>query len=512
MTLLHLAVLAALGAASGPGPAGARPLPPSYAIPRLPHAGEPSDRSPGIRVWVEGADLFHRGDRVRVYYRTERDAYVTIFRVDTDGRVQVLFPRSPEGENLGYAGATYAVSAFDRGDAFYVDDDPGIGYIFGVASADPFDYGAVLSGGRWDVRAISDGRIHGDPRAALEDLSVQLMSQGYNDYDTHLVPYYVEQHFDYPRFMCYDCHAYTPYSAWDPYSAWCPRFTLVLYNDPFYYYPSYWYPTRYYQGTRVVFRTGFSPRFVFSARAGTTAPGIAYRDRRVNDVPGRGPAERGARGTDVGGVGSIPAPRGFGRRTTTSVSSGAVDQPRGGTPDPRGNGGERGNNGNGGNGNRGDQGGDRGVKGRDPGPPPGEPTGRRESPGIEIVPRPSDAGNGRRNDQTTARETPKSPDGQPRGFTPGQAKPADASRPGEGLYGRRQTDESRPTRPDQSRPQGREMPPSRAPDARPSSPPPRSAPAPQAREAPRQGQSQPRANPRQEPQRGSNPQLTRRRP
>ncbi len=438
MTLLHLAVLAALSVAPGTTPAGARPLPSRYAISRLLHAGDPSDRSPGIRVWISGNDLFRRGDRVRVYYRSERDAYVTIFRVDTDGRVQVLFPRTPYEENLGYGGATYAVSSFERGDAFYVDDDPGIGYIFGVASADPFDYGAVLSGGRWDVRPIADGRIHGDPRAALEDLSTQLMAQGYADYDTHLVPYYVEQHYDYPRFMCYDCHAYTPYNAWDPYSAWCPRFTLVLYNDPFYFYPSYWYPTRYYQGTRVVFRTGFSPRFVFAARAGT-GPGIAYRDRRVNDVPaGRGP-ERGARGADVGGVGSIPAPRGMGRRTVPTLSGG---------PD----------------------------KARNPGPPSGEPTGRREPPGIEIVPRPSQPSGdqpGRRNDDKSARQTPPTPSGQQPGFSPGQAKPSEQPRPGEGWYGRRQPEDARPTRPDQARPapQGRETPPARNPEAaRPAAP------------------------------------------
>ncbi|MFI5208724.1 MAG: DUF4384 domain-containing protein, partial [Gemmatimonadales bacterium] len=420
MTLLHLAVLAALSAASGTAPAGARPLPPKYAIPRLLHAGDPGDRSPGIRVWVSGGDLFHRGDRVRVYYRTERDAYVTIFRVDTDGRVQVLFPRTPDDENLGYGGAAYEVSTFDRGDAFYVDDDPGIGYIFGVASADPFDYSAVLSGGRWDVRPIADGRIHGDPRAALEDLSVQLMAQGYTDYDTHLVPYYVEQHYDYPRFMCYDCHAYTPYSAWDPYSSWCPRFTLVLYNDPFYYYPSYWYPTRYYQGTRVVFRAGFSPRFVFSARA-AAAPGIAYRDRRVNDVPAAGRApERGARGMDVGGVGSIPAPRGLGRRTAATFgdgAAGAVDQPRAG-----------------------------GAvftdKVREPGPPPGEPTGRRESPGIEIVPR-----------AVEKAEPTQSP-----------VKARNQPRPADSWYSRRQPDDARPAPPDQARPQAREAPQARAPE------------------------------------------------
>jgi hypothetical protein len=218
----------------------------------------------------------------------------------------------------------------------------------------------------------------------------------------------------------------------------------------------------------------------------------------VNDVPaGRGP-DRGVRGSDVGGVGSVPAPTGFGRRTAP-VGGGAVDLPRGGErPAPA-----------------------REVTrpdvGRNPAPPPGEPTGRREAPGIEIVPRPSeDQPDRRRNDEVTGgRETPKSPNGQTPGFTPGQAKPADAPRPGDGWYGRRQPDDARPNRPDQARPQGRETPPARAPEGRPANPPPRErpqAPPPQAREAPRQAPSQPRANPRQEPQRGSNPQLERRRP
>ena len=38
-----------------------------------------------------------------------------------------------------------------------------------------------------------------------------------SDYDYDVVPYYVERHYDYPRFVCYDCHAYASYSEWDPY-------------------------------------------------------------------------------------------------------------------------------------------------------------------------------------------------------------------------------------------------------------------------------------------------------
>src|SRR5512140_3346852 len=54
---------------------------------------------PGIRLWTTEDDVYRRGDRVHVYFRTERDAYVTIFRVDTDGRVRVIYPRDPSDDN-----------------------------------------------------------------------------------------------------------------------------------------------------------------------------------------------------------------------------------------------------------------------------------------------------------------------------------------------------------------------------------------------------------------------------
>ena len=144
-----------------------------------------------------------------------------------------------------------------------------------------------------------------------------MLPEGYTDFDTHLVPYYVDRRYDYPRFVCYDCHAYTPYTAWDPYYAWCPRFTLVVWTDPFYYYPSYWYPTWYYGGSRVVYvnpgSTAFGSRYVFKERQ-SSQPGIDYRDRRRSEQAGRSP-DRVWRGNDVGGVGSVPAPSGTGRRT-----------------------------------------------------------------------------------------------------------------------------------------------------------------------------------------------------
>lgn len=300
--LRSLATLAVLAGLAGPATADGGP---SW-VAALHNEG------PGIRVWTSSGDLFHRGDRVRVYFRTERDAYVTVFRVDTDGRVRVLFPRIPDDDNWAAGGTTYQLSAYDRGVGFMVDDYPGVGYVFGVASNEPFDYHEMVAADGWDVREVSGGRVHGDPLSSLEEMVQGLLPAGYADFDDHLVPYYVDQRYDYPRFVCYDCHAYTPFAYWDPYLSWCPRYTLVVWNDPWYYYPSYWYPTRYYGGTRVVYvAPTYRSRYVFKNRE-SSAPGIAYRDRRFDGAAG---ADRrrtdfvGVRGTDVGGVGAVPAPR-----------------------------------------------------------------------------------------------------------------------------------------------------------------------------------------------------------
>jgi len=285
---------------------------------------------PGIRIWTSHGDTYRRGERVRVYFRTENDAYVTIFRVDTDGRVRILFPQDPNDPNLAHGGETYTVGGLDGQDAFMVDDYPGVGYVFAVASADPFIYDPLEANDHWSMQQVAnltDGRIHGDPYSSLQEMVQHIMPDGYADYDTHLLPYYVEQHYQYPRFLCYDCHSYVPYAYWDPYSHFCSRFSLFVYYDPFYFYPSYWYPSRYYRGTNVVYVRPRAWGQYYFRSPGAGGTGIVYRDRRGTGM--QAPVDRGIRGADIGGVGSVPAPGG-GRRVVEDgfmKSPGAPSQP-----------------------------------------------------------------------------------------------------------------------------------------------------------------------------------------
>jgi hypothetical protein len=327
MSLHNLIVASLLGASVAvTAPAGS-----AANVPARRHDAGP----PGIRLWTSHGETYRRGERVQVFFRTEQDAFVTVLRVDSDGRVRVLFPREPWEDNRVRGGYTYDVPNYGRHDAFVVDDDPGVGYVFGVASADPFRFEPFSRSNHWDLALASDGgRIHGDPYQALAEMVQRILPPDYADYDTHLLPYYVEQHYDYPRFLCYDCHTYVGFSAWNPYSYWCPRFTLFVYRDPFYYYPSYWYPSRYYGGTRVVYTRPFErgSQYIFKAREDQSAPAIAYRDRSRENQGERRAADRGVRGADIGAAGTVPVPGG---RRMVGDPGGASGYVGGRTPEAR---------------------------------------------------------------------------------------------------------------------------------------------------------------------------------
>src|SRR5881296_987272 len=269
-------------------------------------AGSPSigpvsvEYRPRVEVWTDRGDSpYASGQGVRVHFRADRDAFVTILRVDTDGRVRVLFPREPWEDNFARGGREYEVQSGNDRDAFYIDDYPGVGYLFAVASADPFVYDGIQSNEHWDYRMIADGRVRGDPYVALTDVAQRIVPDGYSDWDYDVAPYYVQQHYDYPRFLCYDCHTYVSYPYWSPYDYSCVRFRIVVFDDPYY------YPYQSYGGTRVAFTRPFrpEPRFIFKDRQASELFITRVPQRPVNDDRRR---EVGVRGRDLGG--SIPPP------------------------------------------------------------------------------------------------------------------------------------------------------------------------------------------------------------
>src|SRR6056297_1008136 len=138
------------------------------------------------RVWLDRGQepVVHRGDRIRLYYRTNRDAYVAIFRLDTNGSTRLVYPRSPYDRHLVRGGRDYRL-VFPNSSYWLVDDDPGVGYYFAIASPTPFDYTAFNYSGSgvtqyssygsygWDLGEIYRTVYH-DPYVAMDDLVAAL--------------------------------------------------------------------------------------------------------------------------------------------------------------------------------------------------------------------------------------------------------------------------------------------------------------------------------------------------
>ena len=433
--------------------------------------GRGGDR-PKVELWTNRGDAtYTRGDAVHINVRSDQDGYVTILRVDTDGRIRVLFPRDPWEDNFVRGGREFELLGNQADDAFRVDDYPGVGYLFAIVSPEPFVYDQIETGDHWDYRAIAD--VRGDPYVALTDLAGRIVAPGDSNWDYDVVPYYVERHYDYPRFLCYDCHQYVSYRTWDPYDYSCVRFRVVVYDDPFY------YPYRTYGGTSVVFTRPYrpGPRFIFKDQDGRSPFVSRERERPVNDNGRRRATGDGGGGT---GTGIIPPPR---------------ERHPDGRPGDQG-GGHDGNGG--GNGNRGgrDSTG-RGHDGNGGGNGNNSDNGRRRRPGQDGHP-----------------DQPGRPSWQP--IVPdrlnSQLRPSD--RGGSADRARRDQPDSRPAdRPAQQRgsDRGREQ-------ARPAErPEPRAQPQPRAERQPpprAERQPPPRAEPqRSAPQRSSpEPSLRRRKP
>jgi hypothetical protein len=201
------------------------------------------------RVWLDrGAEpVLRRGEDVRVFYRTNEDAFAAIFRIDTDGRVHLIYPQHPDAIEVVRADRDYGL-VFPHSPLWRVSEDPGVGYLFIVASPEPLDFSSFpydeYHG--WELSAVGDV-VYTDPYVAIDDYVARIIPDWEQvPYALDFVTYSVGETYSYPRFLCYDCHTYQAYSSWNPYDYTCSTFRVVIWDDP------YFYPRYRYSGVNVV--------------------------------------------------------------------------------------------------------------------------------------------------------------------------------------------------------------------------------------------------------------------
>jgi hypothetical protein len=106
------------------------------------------EAAPVVDVWLDQF-TYVSGQRIRASFESENGAYITIVRVTTDGRLYVLYPRRPDQQRRYASNRDNSEIPFTGEPAYYVNEPPGTGFVFAIASFDRFDYSRYSWGSQW---------------------------------------------------------------------------------------------------------------------------------------------------------------------------------------------------------------------------------------------------------------------------------------------------------------------------------------------------------------------------
>jgi hypothetical protein len=302
-----------------------------------------------IRINLMGGARYGSGDRVRVQVETADDGYLVVLRVDTDGRIRVLFPIDPDLDPFVRGGKTYELRGRADRQTFLADEHNGTGTIYAAVSHDPLKLRDFTTGDHWDYDALRLRDSADDPEAELSRIVARMTDNRHFDYDildyTVIGPYIGAVGGAYPTtygtntgslgydpyYNCLSCRwGYRPI-GWGISLGFGSRYSGSYYNpwgydpyDPFYYDPFYYgynsYPGSYwrYPGQGIPYTVINLPRphvpttpYAFRSRPRTPIPvmgGSLGNPSRLGGVGNGSTAGRDGRDGRVGRDGAAQSP------------------------------------------------------------------------------------------------------------------------------------------------------------------------------------------------------------
>jgi hypothetical protein len=178
----------------------------AFAVPTL--FATPATDAP-VRLKLSD-DVYVSGDRARVTVKTAKDGYLVVLRVDTEGRVRVLFPVDPVDNAKVQGGKEFEIKGRGDRNAFIVSEKKGAGLVFAAYSENPFDFTPFATGDHWNLDALVPEGDKPDPEAAMLSL-VDRMGDKHYDYDA--LPYSVGEGVRRPAYAVYDPFYYSSFSV-----------------------------------------------------------------------------------------------------------------------------------------------------------------------------------------------------------------------------------------------------------------------------------------------------------
>lgn len=322
MILAGLAVaLAASPAAAATDPAPALMLDAEASVLTAAKAAQRS----GVRVWVDNhRDYFRTSDRLRVRVRSDYDGYLAVFHIDTNGDVDILWPRNEHDDGWVERGRTLSLGSRGRWDYLNVRGGYGVGYVLAVALDEPLElwrmrdlYGRRF--GSWD----NNYSIYGDPFYAMDEIVRAVVPEtayGYESVDYYT--YHMGRRYDYPRYACYDGFGDWYHDSYYSYygRSRCDRVRVILINRPWYYDTYRWRGSRRVYYDRYYYRTASRrPLHGYKERTQSQAP--PARSSTAQRRPGTSGNGGDAPGVRAGGGVSSRRPEGTARPEREGTAS-----------------------------------------------------------------------------------------------------------------------------------------------------------------------------------------------
>jgi hypothetical protein len=177
-----------------------------------------------VGVWLDrGEDeIYQRGEEMGAGFQTNQDAYAVIYRIDVDGLVTVLWPRSRMDDGFVFGGHEYLLPVAG-GRKLLVSNREGEGYVEAVVSKYPFDLRDLEIDFHHEPTAQPlDFRVAGDPFLALNEVNFAVTGlENSEEYVvTNFVSYFVHREVEHPRYLCNQCH-FEDEVAYEPYQESC---------------------------------------------------------------------------------------------------------------------------------------------------------------------------------------------------------------------------------------------------------------------------------------------------
>ncbi|MGQ0538218.1 MAG: DUF4384 domain-containing protein [Gemmatimonadaceae bacterium] len=169
-----------------------------------------ADEVPAVRVWMPSAWTYRFGAPVEVRFQVNEDAHVAVVRIDTRGRLTLLWPERRSLLTAAVAGREYRIAGqYAATSAFNADYEVGSGMVVAMASYDPIDLTAYrrLRNDRESFHYVNQQQpYYGGVRHTVERIAQEILYSPDTPFDYDIAFYTVEG----GRYFAANCE-YLPY-------------------------------------------------------------------------------------------------------------------------------------------------------------------------------------------------------------------------------------------------------------------------------------------------------------